>query len=128
MSNQKTINEATDAQQPDGEPLGLSTLLGGLPELTEAERIAMNGLPADAVDHWWLGEKWNGEKWVSNIDEPPKDGPVACRKCGGNEFDHRCQQVYGIGGPYMAGSEHHRCRVCGAMYFRGEIDLPFVMD
>lgn len=63
MSDQTTINEATDVEKPDDEPLGLSALLGCLPELNDAERAAMNSFPGDAVEHWWNGERWNGSAW-----------------------------------------------------------------
>jgi hypothetical protein len=35
-----------------------------LPELTDEERAALDALPADAVDHWIKGEKWDGSKWI----------------------------------------------------------------
>ena len=36
------------------------------PELTAEDRVALNGIPADAVKHWWRGERWDFEKkeWV----------------------------------------------------------------
>ncbi len=39
-----------------------------LPELTDAERAALDSIPDDAVSHWWYGEKWNFETKTWDID------------------------------------------------------------
>lgn len=37
-----------------------------LPELTSAERSAIDSFPNDAVEHWMKGERWNGKEWVES--------------------------------------------------------------
>lgn len=50
---------------------------GGLPELTDEEVEAMNAIPKDAVQHWMMGEKWDGEKWI-----PKRGTTIVCPDCG----------------------------------------------
>jgi hypothetical protein len=62
-----------------GDLVGMANLLATflqqhcdrLPELDASEWAALNGIPADAVAHWWRGEKWDGKEWHTT---PPREG------------------------------------------------------
>ena len=56
-----------------------------LPELTAEDRAAMAEFPADAVDHWWLGEKWVDGKWVKPEVSDDRQNLIYSFK-GGNAF------------------------------------------
>ena len=70
MSNQTAINEATDIQKPDGEPLGLSDLLGRV-------RDCLHGFAE-------LYDAEDARRLVQEVDDSGLLVEIKCVSCGGN--------------------------------------------